>query len=494
MSEIAVYFSDCFNVDSDSIEEYGAVNISLINDLPLFIDPFLLFNSENPDYQVIHAEMIKYLQFLHAQAQTTPILSSGMRQAWFNFSEVKQTWLGFSKSGNAGRGMGAEFAAGLYKGLTSIFKDFSKITITKSPHMEKLCLISPNVGRDKISDFTTNFAKKYLLEYTQQFARDNIDEQYCRNVKVNRVSFNWDTYTWQSGIFYLPYCNGDFVLLTPKEMLTRDDTFINRSDMLKNIEQIGFSIPDDALRFQLNQYFGEILKKSKKLNKAEKDKYAEMFIREHPELIDYYLKYKEDNQEEATSVSKENVRDVQFMFNTQIQQLIELLSNTTAFYQTSPDAHEEAKKRVLFLKHVIEDQEGYRLFYQHDGNPIKRESDLQVIYRLVWYGTQLDVNREVNNGRGPVDYKISFGKKNATLVEFKLASNSKLKQNLAKQVDVYKAASETDRAIKVILFFTDSEHDKICKILNALELTGNKDIILIDARNNKESASNVKLQ
>ena len=210
-------------------------------------------------------------------------------------------------------------------------------------------------------------------------------------------------------------------------------------------------------------------------------------------MIDYYVKYKEDNQEQATSVSKENVRDVQFMFNTQIERLIDLLSNTTEFYQTVPDAHDEAKKRVLFLKHVIEDQEGYRLFYQHDGSPIKRESDLQVIYRLVWYGTQLDVNREVNNGRGPVDYKISFGKKNATLVEFKLASNSKLKQNLAKQVDIYKAASETERAIKVILFFSDSEYEKLCRVLNELELAGNEDIVLIDARNNKESASNVRL-
>jgi len=73
LSGIAVYFSDCFNVDQDIIEEYGAVNISLINDLPLFIDPFLLFNSENPDYQAIHTEMIKYLQFLHAQAQITPM-------------------------------------------------------------------------------------------------------------------------------------------------------------------------------------------------------------------------------------------------------------------------------------------------------------------------------------------------------------------------------------------------------------------------------------
>ena len=37
--------------------------------------------------------------------------------------------------------------------------------------MEKLCLISPNVYWDKISDFTNNFAKKFLLEYTRKFAK-----------------------------------------------------------------------------------------------------------------------------------------------------------------------------------------------------------------------------------------------------------------------------------------------------------------------------------
>ena len=38
------------------------------------------------------------------------------------------------------------------------------------------------------------------------------------------------------------------------------------------------------------------------------------------------------------------------------------------------------------------------------------------------------------------------------------------------------------------------EYNKICNILNELDMASNEDIILIDARNdNKESASNVKL-
>ena len=68
LSNVGVYFSDFFDIDEDIIESYGAVNISLINDLPLFIDPFLLFNSERIEFQRIHQEMISYLLFLQVQA------------------------------------------------------------------------------------------------------------------------------------------------------------------------------------------------------------------------------------------------------------------------------------------------------------------------------------------------------------------------------------------------------------------------------------------
>ena len=41
-----VYFSDIFGIDEQILEKYGAFNISLVNDLPLFIDPFLLYASK----------------------------------------------------------------------------------------------------------------------------------------------------------------------------------------------------------------------------------------------------------------------------------------------------------------------------------------------------------------------------------------------------------------------------------------------------------------
>jgi hypothetical protein len=49
-----LYFSDYFELDPDVLEQYGAFDISIVSDLPLFIDPFLLFNSVKPEYQELH--------------------------------------------------------------------------------------------------------------------------------------------------------------------------------------------------------------------------------------------------------------------------------------------------------------------------------------------------------------------------------------------------------------------------------------------------------
>jgi len=74
-----------------------------------------------------------------------------------------------------------------------------------------------------------------------------------------------------------------------------------------------------------------------------------------------------------------------------------------------------------------------------------------------------------------------------------LATNTKLAQNLQNQVEIYKKAHDTDKAIKVILFFSAEEELRVKKILKLLGLSDEKYIVLIDARkDNKVSASKAK--
>ena len=153
---------------------------------------------------------------------------------------------------------------------------------------------------------------------------------------------------------------------------------------------------------------------------------------------------------------------------------------------------------ILYYKNniplaVIEAKDGYKLFYDKEKNVIGTEASLQKYFKAVWYATEFSVDSEVNNGRGPVDFKTSFGTDDQTIIEFKLASNSQIKDNLQKQAEIYATANNNPHIIKVILYFTKEEEQRIINILKELHLYENENIILIDARkDNKQSASKVK--
>ena len=92
---MATYFSEQFEVRRAVLAKYGAFNASLVTDLPLFIDPFLLFNSRKRKYRELHDRIIDYLRFLREKAEEGSI-DPGLLRAWYRFPEVKQTWLGFN--------------------------------------------------------------------------------------------------------------------------------------------------------------------------------------------------------------------------------------------------------------------------------------------------------------------------------------------------------------------------------------------------------------
>lgn len=491
---VPIYFSDVFEVDEQVVDDYGAFNVALVNDLPLFVDPFLLFDSEGGKYKKLHDGIIEYLVFLKERALEGE-LSAGDTNQWLLFKEVKQNWLGFSQAGNGGTGLGPNFARSLATNLRTVFKDFGHESSTASSHLEKLGLLSNGVGRDHLSDFTTNLIKGFLLEYTQEFATKHLHKDFVRRFRVDKVVFDYGTRRWQSDYFDLPFFNGDYVLLTPKDILTREEAWINQADMLAQFTEIQVSISDEDLRNRVSDHFTRQINEHTKAN--ERKEAALRTLASHPEVLDIYIRMKEEDALEAHAQSDIKVKVSQAQFVEAVQELARLLQELrkqqpVLARDESVDALEEARRRVAFLKHVIEDNDGYRLFYV-DGKPVKRESDLQTMFRLTWCATAFDVNAEVNNGRGPVDYKISMGKVNAALVEFKLASNTSLEKNLRNQVAIYEKASNTKRSLKVILYFSESELAKVHRILKTLEQVGNPDIILIDANSeNKPSASKAK--
>ncbi|WP_275171376.1 hypothetical protein [Bradyrhizobium sp. CSS354] len=231
---------------------------------------------------------------------------------------MKQNWLGLSISGNGGTGLGMDFARALHSNLHNLFSDFGEEKVTEGSHLEKVCLISDGVGRDNISDFTTNLIKDYLCRYTEQFAAQHLKPSDVRQVAVGKTQFKYETETWERATYARPWVNDDFVILTPKDILTRDENWINKGDLVGDFQMIPTAIPDSQLGAQVENYFSKILHKPGRRKRGpsakERSEAARRTLLEFPQLIDYYIKLKEQHGDEAADLSAEKVLATEYMF------------------------------------------------------------------------------------------------------------------------------------------------------------------------------------
>jgi hypothetical protein len=63
-----LYLSQYLGIEPAVVDDFGAFDISVASDLPLFVDPFLLFHSDKPAYKALHESILIYLRFLRDKA------------------------------------------------------------------------------------------------------------------------------------------------------------------------------------------------------------------------------------------------------------------------------------------------------------------------------------------------------------------------------------------------------------------------------------------
>lgn len=469
-------FSEYFEIDESVLDTYGALNICIDADLPLFIDPFLLFASEKSEYIELHDQIVNHLIKLKKVATD----NSNPDIRLFQFPEVKQNWLGLCKWGNKGKGLGPKFARNLIKAFDGFYSNFGNETVSSTSHIEKLTLVGAGIGRDFISDFTANIMMEYLLGYTQEFALKFLQENQRKEFSI-RCKFDQELMVWVPKSFILPYFyleNGDYILLTPLDILTKDEAYICHSDLTNQFRKITYALENRSLREAINQFFQKKL--PSQANKKEIELAISATIQKYPEILDYYILHKENTKDKASELSLEKVEKIKTELISTLAEFCKKVANCSEFFSLKPSSYEAALQRSIYLKEVIENNDGYRIFYKK-GKAIASEETIQRIFRLTWFATPFDVNSEVNNGRGPADYKVSYGERDSTIVEFKLASSSSLKKNLLNQTEIYKKASKSINDIKIILCYTTSEIYKVKRILASIEQENAENIIIIDA-------------
>lgn len=109
---------------------------------------------------------------------------------------------------------------------------------------------------------------------------------------VPHAEFNYKTRRWTSKKYTLPYIDGDYVLLTPKDTLTKDEAWINKHDIIGDFDDIVAAIPNIELRDQVNEYFLRRVPEDAK--QREINEVIAKTLRNFPELIDRYIRLKED--------------------------------------------------------------------------------------------------------------------------------------------------------------------------------------------------------
>jgi len=154
------------------------------------------------------------------------------------------------------------------------------------------------------------------------------------------------------------------------------------------------------------------------------------------------------------------------------------------------------------FKQEVENTALWRTLWDDHLSVHRIEKVVQAVAGSLWTAhckaNGVDISREVDAGRGPVDFKFSAGWQARALLEVKLIESSRLFTGASRQLPQYLASEQIECGVYVCLAFTDRdltpERLKIVDdtLASLSEKKGKKlTSVIVDARP-KKSASKLK--
>jgi hypothetical protein len=208
-------FSDFYGLRHNQFE-LDFVDVPIDGDILLFVDPFAISQRVDPWCRECNRTIVSFFQHV-----VDAIISHDLGLAWQllgHFGEPNETRLGFSR----GRPQGAGIGLGQSEQLLEALQDSSAVRTGFISALEEAEILIEGVGRDKISDLSTNVIRKSLAEYTREQCRlHNIATQ---SVPL-RPYYSVEEGLWRSDYFELPIAQGKPVLLVPKAIVRYDPAY-----------------------------------------------------------------------------------------------------------------------------------------------------------------------------------------------------------------------------------------------------------------------------
>jgi len=413
---LPVSISEHIGVDPDIFDKTGAFDAILDVDSKLFIDPHLLQETAAPElstsYQKVTKRFDDILRILAAsKRENDTFWREALRR--FDYPELRGLCIGYSSDSTLGSGMGA----GLKTHILRTAKEIVDAGIRDPELFELIGLFEENVGPDRISDMVGRIIVDDLRQYTQRIFSD-------LGVKVVPIKNS----LYQSVIN--PFSRYPIILL-PKDIL-RD---LPIAECWSDIDLV--CAYNRALRQKVNAIIGDTWKKATRVKK----RVLRAVLTKEPEVLHDLIE----------SYRKKPAKKYDFN-NDPAGQIIWLpvsrkYVNENPLELTLPEnpSVEDLLQTVVIIcdkfKDLVENNALSSLLYDSDGNSKKEEAAQKVFYGIAdayCAANGLDLSRETNAGRGPVDFKLSKGYRGRVLVEAKLTTNKQLLHGFETQIEEYK--------------------------------------------------------
>lgn len=202
-------FSRTFGINKTQAE-LDFVDISLQTDNLLFVDPFALAQRLDRWSHECHLSLIAFFQRIIDDIRVGR--NDHARELLLHLREPNETRLGFSSHRPQGAGIGSLQAVQLFEAL----RDSSAVQTGFLSSLEECELMIDGIGRDKISDLTTNIIRGHLLEYTK-------DQCMLHGVQTQQVAlpacFDPHQLIWVARYADLPVSRQNPVVLVPKAIV-----------------------------------------------------------------------------------------------------------------------------------------------------------------------------------------------------------------------------------------------------------------------------------
>jgi hypothetical protein len=466
-----------FGVPEELLKEFDVVNVLLATDTLLFIDPMLLVYSKHPE---MHDGAIGEYT---TRFETIIKLLAGSKErgdaAWkgaerlFQFSEISWTCLGYGTSVR-GSGFGRDLVASTLETASQIVE----LGVKDVDLFMALALFEEGIGPDRISDMTTNIILNSLMDFTRR-----VNATLKLPTKMFKIS------GVETEMIFNPY-SGDPLLLVPRDIVRDLPLATDWSDIARVVNE------NDELRERINGSIGEIWATMSRARKENIKKAAmgseeafntllEMLKDIDPEPYDFTS---DKNGESFWTKLLESIPN-QFPFDL----------SRYAKQQLDLDAVEKlVQAMVEQFRDLVENKGLWKELWTEEDTPRKEKASQRIFFAMAYSyckANNIDLTPEADSGNGPVDFKLSRGSDAKVLVEIKLSTNSDVVHGYAKQLEIYKKADDTDRAIFLLIDVghMGNKHMAIGQLrAEALEEFGRaSEIVYVDGRQ-KASASKRK--